>query len=128
MGLVLVGNGSAQSAGAAMSDHPEQAVERAVGLLGTDDPEVWATEFCRIFDGQKVHAVETEGTVVDPSTMTGWFANAMQTAINIGRSRERRIKESQATAAVPDTAREAFVTGVEDGREGPTDFDDPTKT
>jgi len=59
-------------------------------LLGTMDAMVWAEEFCRIFDGVEVSTVEFgDGTpVVDPGLMVGWFANAMQVAININRTHE----------------------------------------
>jgi hypothetical protein len=59
-------------------------------LLGTDDAMVWATEFCRIFNGKLVVADEFNHTnpgPVDPGTMVSWFANAMQVAINHAEKR-----------------------------------------
>ena len=38
----------------------------------------------------------------------------------------RQLRQNQATANVSETERDAFVEGVDDGREGPTDLDDPT--
>ena len=97
-----------------MSDD-NRGLERT--LMGTDDAMVWAEEFCRIFDGKTITADEgDEG--VGPGSMVAWFANAMQVAIDMYERRKLRTKEpNQATEHVPDTAREAFVTGVEDGRE-----------
>ena len=59
-------------------------------LMGTDDAMVWAEEFCRIFDGKEVSTHEfADGTVVvDPGLMVGWFANAMQVAIDLHAGRE----------------------------------------
>jgi len=65
-------------------------------LLSTDDAMVWAEEFCRIFQGHTVvnddyiadggwhsEAPDLGGKGdVDPGLMVGWFANAMQTAVN----------------------------------------------
>jgi len=57
-------------------------------LLGTDDAMVWAQEFCRIFAGATIvqNAAANpnfSGTQVDEGTMVGWFANAMQTALDL---------------------------------------------
>ena len=62
-------------------------------LLGTSDAMVWAEEFCRIFRGwmigpRQVADLSTLPTplgVVDEGTMVGWFANAMQTALDQAR-------------------------------------------
>ena len=60
-------------------------------LMGTDDAMVWAEEFCRIFNGKMIAADEfnhTEPGPVDPGTMVSWFANAMQVAVTLNRTRE----------------------------------------
>jgi hypothetical protein len=71
------------------------ALERT--LLGTDDAMIWAQEFCRIFDGKMIAAEEADDTArvpaVDPGTMVGWFANAMQTAVNVYERRALSAKE-----------------------------------
>lgn len=43
-------------------------------LLSTDHADIWAEEFCRLYPG------------VDEDTLTGWFANAIETAKNITRA------------------------------------------
>jgi hypothetical protein len=54
-------------------------------LTETTDAMVWATEFCRIFKGFVIFPVEANvgGNTVDEGTMVGWFANAMQTALDL---------------------------------------------
>jgi hypothetical protein len=101
-----------------MSNLPERQVENT--LLNTDDAMLWAQEFCRIFEGTVVSAVETDEPSVDPGTMVGWFANAMQTAINQYERKKQRDAELikvRATQGVPDQAPGAFIEGFEDGRE-----------
>ena len=98
-----------------MSDsHPTPRTEHT--LLGTDDAMVWAEEFCRIFDGHVISpdatveggvAAELGGPYVEPGTMVGWFANAMQTAINLYERKKLTAKEEQ---------QEAFVEGFQEGR------------
>lgn len=65
----------------------EETSRREHTLLGTDDAMTWATEFCRIFDGKTVASEETPLTTVDPGLMVGWFANAMQVAVNLHAER-----------------------------------------
>ena len=102
-----------------MSDNQTPAVQR--GLLATDDPEVWAEEFVRIFAGKTVGEEP-----LDEGTMIGWFANAMQTALDVKARRDEIHKNEAPIGMVPEAQREAFVEGFEDGRETPTDADDPT--
>ena len=95
-------------------------IERTKGLLATDDPMVWAEEFCRIFDGKEITS-ETDpsvykGDAIDVGTMVGWFANAMQTAIDITKARRERIAAAMET--IPESERAAFVAGFDEGREG----------
>lgn len=69
-----------------MTIEPQQPQTTDHTLMGTDDAMVWAEEFCRIFNGKIVMADEfnhTEPGPVDPGTMVGWFANAMQVAVNL---------------------------------------------
>jgi hypothetical protein len=56
-------------------------------LHATDDAMVWAEEFCRIFAGKRIiterHGGHSDSKQhVDEGTMVGWFANAMQTAVD----------------------------------------------
>jgi hypothetical protein len=98
-------------------------------LMNTTDAMVWAEEFCRIFNGKVISMTEDDGGV-DAGTMVGWFANAMQVAINMKERRDRIEEEQAPLGAVPETVREAFVEGVEEGRgeerTRPSDLDDPT--
>jgi len=84
-------------------------------LTGTDDAMVWAEEFCRIFDGFEIaqQGADQEGTV-NEGTMVAWFANAMQTAIDIHAARIKRVREGYLAAGEP--VPEAFVEGFEEGR------------
>jgi hypothetical protein len=85
-----------------MSDRPEYT------LLGTDNASIWAEEFCRLFDTFVIVNDDGGGEhVVDPGTMIGWFANAMQTAVNMYERRALTAKEEQ---------QEAFVEGFQEGR------------
>lgn len=52
-------------------------------LLATDDAQVWAAEFCRIFTGKVVN-----GDTVDEGLMVGWFANAIETGRSMGQERK----------------------------------------
>jgi hypothetical protein len=59
-------------------------------LLGTTDAEVWATEFCRIFDGRLITAWPLAATHpndddVDTGTMIAWLGNAIETGRSAGR-------------------------------------------
>ena len=74
-------------------------VERTMGLLNTDDPEVWAEEFCRIFSSHTIMPAGVESSsAVDEDTMAKWFASAMQTAVDMYERRKLRTKQvSQAT-------------------------------
>jgi len=71
-----------------MSDsHPVAKPRTEHTLLATTDAMVWAQEFCRIFAGATIVQDASanphfEGVQVDEGTMVGWFANAMQTAVN----------------------------------------------
>ncbi len=102
-------------------------IERTNTLLNTDDAMVWAEEFCRIFDGFIIGQFDladptTKG--VDPGTMVGWFANAMQTAVNqYERMRDSELREARKTAATEHVREQeiaAFDEGVADGREDVT--------
>jgi hypothetical protein len=84
-----------------MSDRPEFT------LLGTNDAMVWAEEFCRIFDGKMITAATHPNDDVDAGAMVGWFANAMQTAINFYERQALTAKEEQ---------QEAFIEGFQEGR------------
>ena len=64
------------------------------GLLATTDAQVWAAEFCRIFDGYVIATEPTKigssGIVtytpnIDVGTMISWFASAIETGRNAGR-------------------------------------------
>lgn len=97
-------------------------------LLSTDDPMVWAEEFCRIFNGKMVKQGGPDTTdEINEGGMVAWFANAMQTALDI-KARRAEIHEKEApVGTVPEVQREAFVEGFEDGRATrPVDLDDPT--
>jgi hypothetical protein len=52
----------------------------------TTDAQVWAEEFCRIFDGYVItydgYVSDGGDDIVDEGTMIGWFANA----IEVGRA------------------------------------------
>ena len=61
-------------------------------LLNTPDAMTWAEQFCLQFDGRTVCVIESEQNV-DPGLMVGWFANAMQTAINFYERRRLGAKE-----------------------------------
>lgn len=106
-----------------MGDDDRRELENT--LLSTDDAQVWAEEFCRIFNGRTIVGEDTGGTddeFVDLGTMTGWFANAMQTAVNQyerKKMRDDELRRVRATEGVPETAREKFVEGFTDGREEP---------
>lgn len=102
-----------------MSDLPERRDQR---LLHTDDAQVWAEEFCRIFTGHLIFETKTgaDDPVVDVGTMIGWFANAMQTAIDQyerKKTRDAELRRVRTTEGVPEGAAPAFIEGFEDGRE-----------
>ncbi|MET0786528.1 MAG: hypothetical protein ABWY25_07480 [Paenisporosarcina sp.] len=62
-------------------------------LQSTDDATLWATEFCRLFDGRVVTMADSEDQV-DQGLMVGWFSNAMQAGINqYERQRSRAADE-----------------------------------
>ena len=77
-------------------------------LLGTDDAMIWAEEFCRIFKGWTItdEQQDVQG-IIDPGAMVAWFANAMQTAVNMYERQKLQAKEEQ---------QEAFLEGFEEGR------------
>lgn len=54
-----------------MEDEMNPMIER---LYATDDAAVWAEEFCKV--------ARERGHDLDEGWVIGWFANAMQTAIN----------------------------------------------
>lgn len=89
-----------------MTDRPEYT------LLGTTDAMIWAEEFCRIFEGATVgspHGNDNNSHVwVDEDTMIAWFANAMQTAINMYERNALSAKQE---------LEESFVDGFQEGRE-----------
>lgn len=95
-------------------------------LLSTADAEVWATEFCRIFSGYEIRAgnYTVEGCI-NEGVMIGWFANAMQTAVNLSQAEEvgvdlLRVDESPADEDDDDDPRteleQSFVEGFHEGR------------
>lgn len=92
-----------------MTDRPEYT------LLGTDDAMIWAEEFCRIFYGhmifpnERLVAVKT-APIVDEGTMVGWFANAMQTAVNMYE--RRALTKKDETARVEEEIEESLEEGV----------------
>lgn len=56
-------------------------------LHNTADAMAWAEEFCRTFDGHTVTAADGHSPdEVGVGTMLGWFANAMETAVNCRQS------------------------------------------
>jgi hypothetical protein len=97
---------------------------------------VWAEEFCRIFDGYTVVTDEEVDSSqdVDPGTMVAWFANAMQTAIDLSGARYQAstaafIAALGKNSEPPEeedpeellTAEEQFLAGFEEGRaDGPS--------
>jgi hypothetical protein len=87
-------------------------IERTKGLLATDDPQVWAEEFCRIFDGHIIGS----GEAVDVDIVMRWFTDFAETAERINKARRERIRA--ATDSIPDAEKEAFVAGFSEGREG----------
>ena len=95
-----------------MSDEIVRRTEHT--LLGTDDPTVWAHEFCRIFNGAVVVVGEQDASgLVDESTMIGWFANAMQTAINMLPDMAEDEEEEPLDLGV---FEEKFIEGFQEGR------------
>jgi len=70
-----------------MSDNPARRTEHT--LLATDDAMVWAEEFVRIFSGQ---VISDENEAVNVGSMVAWFANAMQTAVNLYERRKLHEK------------------------------------
>ena len=66
-----------------MSDHT---------LLGTDNVNIWAEEFCRIFNGKMIRPTDINTLdEVTEGTMITWFANAMEVAKD--RALDRLIDE-----------------------------------
>jgi len=61
-------------------------------LSNTDDPMVWAEEFCRLFHGKIVTMIESREEV-DPGLMVGWFANAMMVGVNHYERRKLQAKD-----------------------------------
>jgi hypothetical protein len=84
-------------------------------LLATTDPMVWAQEFCRIFSGHIIMPYErpdTDAGIVDEGTMVGWFANAMQTALN-----NQQVEDEDTEDYLEEKFLEGFVEGrTEDDR------------
>ena len=106
-------------------------------LMDTDDAMIWAEEFCRIFNGKMIAADELSSALehgpVTPGTMVGWFANAMQVAVNLAEERrlhaageltpaEQFLKDWEESHPEPvdddvrDEEKQAFVEGFEEGR------------
>jgi len=82
-----------------MSDQQSRPMNRSeYTLLGTNDAMVWAEEFCRIFNDKTIVSGNDSGRFVNEGTMVSWFANAMQTAINIHEQRRA------VTEAVPESS------------------------
>lgn len=59
-------------------------------LTDTTSAEVWAEEFCRIFDGRIITSIEgppgpLADRSIDPGSMLAWFAGAIETGRNAGR-------------------------------------------
>jgi hypothetical protein len=89
-----------------MSDSHPSVRPTEYTLLGTDDAMVWAEEFCRIFNGFTISTADKDGLNVGPGTMVGWFANAMQTALNLQEEEEEE----------PPSLEEHFREGFDEGR------------
>lgn len=72
-------------------------------LLNTDDAMVWATEFCRIFDGWVVrqHTWADLDHEINEGTMVAWFANAIETAKSIEREKTDKVAEAYIEATNP---------------------------
>ena len=112
---------------AAARQHQEQRQGRPPTehtLLGTADPLVWAQEFCRIFNGKMIAADEfsdAQSGPVNPGTMVGWFANAMQTALTLF-NRELEPVDEDVDEPVDEsveqalTLEEQFLEGFNEGR------------
>jgi hypothetical protein len=98
------------------------------GLLNSDDPELWASEFVRIFSGKMIMVSDQhDGGAVDEATLTDWFKRAMATAREIDERKARVEEQVTPLGAVPETVREAFVEGAEEGRGESTEpASDPT--
>lgn len=60
---------------------PEEQLQRDIALSETDDADIWASEFCRVYPQ------------ADYGSMIGWFANAMQAACTIGDERNAKLRE-----------------------------------
>ena len=97
-----------------MSDNQTPAVQR--GLMDTDDPMVWSEEFCRIFNGKTI-TMNQDADGIDPDTMVGWFADAVQVALDMKERRDEIHANEAPVGMVPEAQRDAFVEGFEEGRE-----------
>jgi hypothetical protein len=100
-----------------MSDHHPSVPEARRTehtLLGTDDAMTWAEEFCRVFKGFTITSTDVDGLFIGPGTMVGWFANAMQTAINM--LPEMADADDEEEILPLEKEREKFIEGFEEGR------------
>ena len=74
-----------------MGIEPQEPQSTDHTLMSTDDAMVWAEEFCRIFDGHMIGQEAVSYTDnhqrINEGLMVGWFANAMQVAVNMYETR-----------------------------------------
>jgi len=71
-----------------MEQQMEPKVMKEHTLLSTDDAQVWAQEFIRIFNGQTIGGESGETSrAVDEGLMITWFANAIETGKGVARDR-----------------------------------------
>jgi hypothetical protein len=71
-------------------------------LLTTSDAMVWAEEFCRIFNGFTIVQASAPPSrpgeqAIDEGAMVGWFANAMETAVNLCTVAAQRNEDGTVT-------------------------------
>ena len=71
-----------------MTEREEERERMERRLHSSNEPEVWAEEFCKLFDNYVVSEAPTNlAQSLDPGTMVGWFANAMETAAFFDRTK-----------------------------------------
>jgi len=90
-------------------------------LHATADAMVWAEEFVKTFYGQTIGSQCDYATAVDEGTMVGWFANAMQTAIDYYRAKYEghRVIQRVDHEALESMRREDERLGLRYADEGP---------
>jgi len=69
---------------------------RAVDLLSTMDAKVWAKEFMRLYENNKLRPINVPDWV-DEALMIGWFANAIMTGYDKGKAQSHQEKAPEAT-------------------------------